>query len=516
MKENEETAAKILIVDDSHVNMNLLSDALEPQGYQIFWAPSGEDALEMVQRNRPDLILLDIVMPAGIDGFETCRKLKKEKSTADIPVIFVTAARDETESVVEGFRVGGVDYISQPVEKAELLVRVQNQLKIDRLTKALQKKNDELQQEIAKRKQAEKEREQAEDARQTADERLSLISKQEAERWGIDAFIGKSRTFARILKNISRLQATGTVSVLITGETGTGKELIARAIHFGGPRAKGPFIAVNCSAIAKELAEAELFGHVEGAFTGAIKSQKGKFECADGGTLFLDEIGEMPLDLQPKFLRVLEDGCVTPVRGTREKHVDVRILAATNTDLRAKIAEGSFRRDLYFRIAEFLVTVPPLRDRKEDIPLLAGHFLNRYATEMGIEKPALTQEALAILESYPFPEGNVRELRNIIIRALIKCDGAEILPKHLDFLQPDEAIDFRSENQTIEALINKVISEANGYSEAVEEFQRCLVEQTLKACDWNRHEAARRLKMDRSNLIKFIKRREIKVPRRDT
>ncbi|MCZ6676139.1 MAG: sigma-54 dependent transcriptional regulator, partial [Candidatus Poribacteria bacterium] len=310
------------------------------------------------------------------------------ESTADIPVIFITA-KNKTESLVEGFRIGGVDYITKPFEKEEVLIRVDTHLKINRLTKVflqtsieLAGANRALQQEIGRRKQAE-------DARQTADERLSLISQREAERWGIAGFVGKSQTIAKILKDISRLQTTGTVSVLITGESGTGKELIARAIHFGGPRAKRPFIPVNCSAVPRDLAESEFFGHIRGAFTGANTDRKGHFELADGGTLFLDEIGDMPLELQAKLLRVLEDGIVTPVGGTRSKQVDVRILAATNTDLEAKIAEGLFRSDLYFRLAEFPVPIPPLRERPEDIPLLAEHFLHLFSTEMELEKPML-------------------------------------------------------------------------------------------------------------------------------
>jgi len=429
---------EILIVDDIPANLRVLSDALEPEDYRIIAAPSGEVALQIVERTLPDLIILDIVMP-GLDGYETCRQLKKNKLTRNIPVIFVTA-KGETEDIVEGFQIGGADYITRPFEKEEVLARVKNHLEISRLTnelrettEALLEKNRKLEQEMARREQAEKERDEARDARNKSDERLSLISEQEAKRWGIESFIGKSKTIGGILDSIRQLHHTDMTNVLITGESGTGKELIARSIHFGGTRAEAPFIPVNCSAIPAELAESELFGHVKGAFSGAIFARRGCFEIADGGTLFLDEIGDMPGALQTKLLRVLEDGCFMPVGATHERHVDVRILSATNSDLETKIAEGAFRSDLYFRLAGFRVDIPPLREHPEDIPLLTDHFLGLFAADMGTQKPVLGQEALTALISYSFP-GNVRELKNIMEHALIESSGSIIQPKHLHFL----------------------------------------------------------------------------------
>jgi len=440
--------AQVLIVDDTSANLKLLRDSLEPEDYEIMVAANGKMALRIATANLPDIILLDIVMPE-MNGYEVCRRLKENKSTANIPVIFVTV-KDEKNSIIEGLSVGGVDYITKPFEKEEVLLRVKNHLEINRLTTMLLQKNKDLEartedltranqqlrQEITRREKAEAAQEQAEYALQKADEQLSFISQQEAARWGIDAFIGKSPTIKKILSDVRKLQNAETTSVLITGESGTGKELIARAIHFGSSRSKGPFIPVNCSAIPGELAESSLFGHVRGAFTGATKSHKGYFELADGGTLFLDEIGDMPLQLQPKLLRVLEDGCVVPVGDTREKLVDVRILAATNQNLRAKIVEKAFREDLYFRLARFPVTVPPLRERKEDIPLLTQHFLKIFAEEMCLEQTVLTPEALSALKSYHFP-GNVRELKNIIENALIKNNGSEIKPEYLSFIEDD-------------------------------------------------------------------------------
>jgi len=473
--------AEILIVDDIPANLNILRQALEPEGYEIIAAASGEVALKIAARTQPDVILLDIIMPK-MDGFETCRRLKADPSTADIPVIFITA-KDETESLVEGFRVGGVDYITKPFESEEVLVRVQTHLKIHQLTQELLHKNRELQQEISRR-------ERAEEARNQANEQLSRISQREAEHWGIQGFIGKSQTIAKILDDVNRLQTTGTVGVLITGESGTGKELIARAIHFGGPRAKRPFIPVNCSAVPKDLAESEFFGHVKGAFTGATAERKGHFELADGGTLFLDEVGDMPLDTQAKHLRVLEDGCVTPVGGTRAKQVDVRVLAATNTDLEAKIAEGTFRRDLYFRLTQFRVVVPPLRQRREDIPLLAEHFLKLFAAEMGMEKPTLSGEALAALEAYHFP-GNVRELKHIIEGALIRSGGSEIQPKHLHFLP---AITFLKDESSLEIPLN------------LQQAEVFLIKRALTQAGGNISEAARLLGITRPTLYSKLAR----------
>ncbi|MBI1922979.1 sigma-54-dependent Fis family transcriptional regulator [Candidatus Poribacteria bacterium] len=340
----------------------------------------------------------------------------------------------DTESRVNGFRAGGVDYLLKPIEIEELLIRVETHLKLNRLMKALSQKNaaltsanEQLRQEIARRKQAEIARDQADAVLQTT---LSLISQDEAERWGIAGCIGRSQAMAEVIKNIRQLQKAVNLKVLITGETGTGKGMIARAIHFGGPRAKGPFEPINCAAIPDELAESELFGHVKGAFTGATESRKGKFELANGGTIFLDEIGDLSPRIQAKILRVLQEGEVELVGGSRRIKVDVRVIAATNKELDAEMKARNFRADLYYRLAEFQITVPPLRERKEDIPLLANHFLKTFGAEMGREA-TLTPEVLSVLEAYPFP-GNVRQLQDIIKSALIKSEGSALIqPEHL-------------------------------------------------------------------------------------
>jgi len=416
--------SQIIIVDDIAANRTLLGQILEPAGYDVLLVPGGQEALGVAQRVRPSLILLDIMMP-GLDGFETCHQLKQHASTMDIPVIFITA-KDDSESIVKGLRVGGVDYITRPFNEAEVLARVENHLRTHKLTEQLQERNRQLQNEIAKR-------EQAEDQLARADDQLSIISEQEAQRWGIEGFVSRSPTISAILSDVRRLQQADKTAVLITGESGTGKELIARAIHFGGSRSQRPFIVVNCSAIPRELAESILFGHARGAFTGAHEAHKGYFERADGGILFLDEIGDMPLELQPKLLRVLEDGSFIPIGVTEVKQTDVRILSATNQDLQNRIAQREFRQDLYFRLAQFTVVVPPLRDRPEDIPLLVEHFMEMFAAEIGKKRPHMSGEALAELQNYSFP-GNVRELKNIIEHAFIRSGGASILPEHLHLL----------------------------------------------------------------------------------
>jgi DNA-binding NtrC family response regulator len=371
------------------------------------------------------LILLDVMLP-GVSGFETCRRLKQDAFTRDIPVIFLTA-REEPGNVVEGFRAGGVDYITKPFRTEEVLSRVHTHLTLHRRTEELRRKTEELEAEIARRHQAEA-------SFQQASQQLSLMSQREAERWGLAGLVGESPTLRRILADIHKLHRSGTrTNVLITGESGTGKELIARAVHYGGPRGQGPFLVAACSALPSELVESILLGHVKGAFTGASTDRKGYFELAHGGSLFLDEIADMPLSLQAKLLRVLETGIVTPVGSAEERPTDVQVIAATNAELPAFIELGKFRQDLYFRLARFTIEVPPLRERREDIPLLLDHFLRLLASEMGVPRPELSPQALDALRQYDYP-GNVRELKNLVERALIETAGARIELDHLHFV----------------------------------------------------------------------------------
>jgi DNA-binding NtrC family response regulator len=485
----------ILIVDDTPANLDLLVSTLEPLGYRMLIAQSGEIALAVAARSHPDLILMDVMLP-DIDGYETCRRLRANPSTMETPVLFISA-RNETGSLVEAFRAGALDYITKPIDAEEVVIRVETHLRVSRLARQLREKNTLLTETNEKLRGEIDRREKAENALKMADEKLSSLSAQEAERWGISAFVGNSPTVGKIIHDVRRLQNFSSVNVLITGESGTGKELVARAIHFGSPRTSGPFIAVNCVAIPADLAESILFGHIRGAFTGATMDRKGYFELADGGTLFLDEIGDMPAALQAKLLRVLEDGRITPLGGTREKKVDVRVVAATNANLQASIAAGTFRQDLYFRLAQFPVHLPPLRQRPEDIPLLATHFLNLFATEMGTAVPAIDPAALASLSRYAFP-GNVRELKNVIERAMIESGGGKVQPQHIYVSKMDSPLPMTA-SAPLEA--SEPIGDLPLNLEAAENL---LIKRALAETGGNIAEAARRLGINRTRIYRKL------------
>ena len=427
MTENTITTegARILIVDDVPANLRILSDALESQGYRIQAATDGETALQLVAAGAPELILLDVMMP-GMNGYETCRRIQQMPGMQHIPILFITAL-NETEDIVAGFTAGGIDYLTKPFSEAEVHARVATHLRIGRLTRALQERNAQLEKAIHDRKAAER-------ATNMMAKRLEIISEQDEDRWGYAGIIGQSPQFEAILKQVQLLQRAERTSALVTGESGVGKEMIARAIHHGGVRSKGPFIAMNCSAIPRELVESTLFGHLKGAFTGATSDKPGLFELAHQGTLFLDEIGEMPIDLQAKLLRVLETGAFTPIGATEEKKSDVRIIAATHVNFSERIEKGSFREDLYYRLARFVIEIPSLRERAEDIPLLAAHFAEYFSSELGFRHVVpVSTEAFESLKRHPFP-GNVRELKNIMERAVLESGGDHITPAHLHFL----------------------------------------------------------------------------------
>ncbi len=488
---------KILLVDDVAANLSVLTAALEPEGYEILVAPNGGVALKLAAKAHPDLILLDILMPE-LDGIETCRRLKLDAAAREIPVIFLTA-RNEMESVVEAFQVGGVDYITKPFRAEEVLTRVATHLRLNRLTRELQEKNRALETRTAELTAEVHRRRQAETALRQADDQLAAISDLEASRWNLAGMVGGSRQMQNVAGEIRRLHQFANTSVLIVGESGTGKELVARAIHFGSARARAPFVPVNCVAIPAELAESMLFGHVKGAFTGAVADRKGYFELAHGGTLFLDEIGDMPILLQVKLLRVLEDGCVTPVGAAEPRKVDVRVLAATNADLQARIASGGFRSDLYFRLARYTITTPPLRERMDDVPSIAGHFLRAFAAEMGRPAPALSREAAAALQAYDYP-GNVRELKNIIERALIESGGETIEAAHLRLAPASETPSpaaARERKSTVAALPLNL--------DAAEDE---LIQRALDETNGNIAEAARLLGVHRTRIYRKLAQKE--------
>jgi DNA-binding NtrC family response regulator len=455
--------ASILIVDDVPENLQVLFGILEPLGHEVRISSGGVEALKLAREYVPDLILLDVNMP-DINGFDVCRKLRQVKTTEDVPVIFLTA-RIEPEDVVEGFAAGGADYLVKPFNEDELKARVDTQLKLRSLVKELTDKNEALESEIAQRKALATERDNLAD-------RITLMTEEESRRWGLDGFVGQSKTLRTILEEVRKLQQAGSTSVLITGESGTGKELVARAIHFGSDRASQPFVPVNCSAVPHELADSLFFGHVKGAFTGADRDKQGYFEMAEGGTLFLDELGDMPLDLQAKLLRVLESRKVMRVGTATERNINVRILSATNADLESAVKEGRFRQDLYFRLAGYPVHVPPLRERKDDIPILTEHFLETLGEEIRVSSDiTLSDAALQALQSYPFP-GNIRELKSVIERALV-ASGGNIEPEHLHLTAPvgtpgasKTAINYEDLPLNIEkaelALIHRAIGQTAG------------------------------------------------------
>jgi DNA-binding NtrC family response regulator len=475
---------RILIADDTPASLSLLAGVLEPQGYEVLAASSGKDALKIAARARPDLIMLDVVMP-GHDGYAVCRMLKREPETQDTPVIFITS-KDDTASVLHGFRVGAVDYISKPFQAEEVVTRVATHLKLSRLTRDLQQRNAELEDEVRKRRDAEH-------ARDRANHRLSSIATREVQHWGLAGFVGESPHLRRILADIERLHHFGKTSVLITGESGTGKELVARAIHHHSPRSAGAFVPVNCVAVPGELAESLFFGHLKGAFTGATSDRKGYFELADGGTLFLDEIGDMPSALQAKLLRVLEDGEITPVGAAQSRHVDVRVLSATNAELQGKISCGGFRQDLYFRLARYVVETPPLRERMDDLPLLAAHFLDLFATEMGLTAPPLTPEAVTTLQAYSFP-GNVRELKNVMERALILSAGRPVRREHLQLPHETPRPPADSDGRSLAAPGDVPLN--------LEDAELILIQRALEQSDGNVAAAARLLNVNRSRIYR--------------
>lgn len=494
---NSLEGAKILVVDDIAENRELLTHTLEPEGCRISIAPNGEVALKVAQANPPELILLDLMMP-GIDGFEVCRPLAASEATQNIPVIFITANND-TNALLEGFQVGAVDFITKPFKAEEVLARTRTHLTNHRLTLEVLAKNCQLEQANTRLRNEVERRKKAETSLERADATLSLISEQEADRWGLDGFVGRSSAIQAVITEIRKLQHTDTTSVLIQGESGTGKELVARALHHSGLRNGKPFIVVNCAAIPSELAESLFFGHVKGAFSGATRNRQGYFEMADRGTLFLDEIGDMPLSLQAKLLRTLEDGSFLPVGADKERHVDVRLLAATNVDLRQKIQESKFREDLYYRIGGYELRLKSLRERAEDIELLAEHFLKRASQEANTLVPSLSNEAKQALLDYPYP-GNIRELKSIVERALIESGGERIEPFHLHLL---------NEQSMLAASIE---AEQEAASEALplnlEQAELAVVRKALIKANGNVSKAAILLGINRTKVYRILSRAE--------
>jgi DNA-binding NtrC family response regulator len=379
----------ILIVDDEAMNIDLLEQELGGAGYRTLAATSGEEAIASAAKAQPCLILLDAML-GGIDGYETCRRLKAAEATRAIPVIFLTALND-TFDKVRAFKAGAVDFVTKPFEPEELLARVGTH--------------------VALRREIEAHRQTRATARLLVDDLRGAI-------------VGESPAVRRMLEQVAQVAPTDS-TVLIQGETGTGKELVARAIHEASARRERPLVKVNCAALPRDLVESELFGHEKGAFTGALQQRRGRFELADGGTLFLDEVGELPLESQAKLLRVLQEHEFDRVGGTRTLRANVRVIAATNRGLQAQVAAGVFRADLFYRLAVFPIAVPPLRERRDDIPLLIRHFAARAARKLGHAIDRIAPQCLDEASAYDWP-GNIRELENAVERALILTGGAAL------------------------------------------------------------------------------------------
>jgi two-component system nitrogen regulation response regulator NtrX len=458
----------VLIIDDEASIRQSLEGALKDEGYRVRLASGGAAGVEALRGERADVVMLDIWMPDQ-DGLETLKQIKAE--WPDQTVIMMSG-HGTIETAVRSTKLGAFDFIEKPLSLERVLVLLQNALNVQDLARENQ----------ALRKQVRKHR--------------SLIGDTPA---------------VRHLQDIIRRVAPTTGSVLITGENGTGKELVAHSIHAQSPRYNRPFVEVNCAAIPEELIESELFGHEKGAFTGATQLRRGKFDLAHGGTLFLDEIGDMSMKTQAKVLRVIQEQKFERVGGSQTISVDVRIVAATNKDLKAEIQKGTFREDLFYRLNVIPFVVPPLRDRRDDIPLLAAHFMREFSATHGRRPRPVAEEALRALMAYSWP-GNVRELKNLIERIVILTteaeEGREITAASLLLHLKEDSQAFRTEGAVLEADGPAPDAGQGGPRNlrgARQEFEKDFILRTLKEQDWNISRTAAILGIERSHLHRKIK-----------
>ena len=451
--------ARILIADDERSIRVVLKKFLTSRGHEVLEAENGREALEILKKEPVDLVFLDLKMPK-LSGLEVLKKVK------DIPVVVLTAY-GTMDYTVKAIELGAADYITKPFSFEE----------ISEILKKLLTKREES-------------------------------GKEEKSESGI---VGSSKVMQEVFKTVAKV-AKSSITVLITGESGTGKEVIARAIHNYSDRKEKPFVAVNCAALPANLLEAELFGYEKGAFTGAVSSKKGLFEQANGGTIFLDEIGELPLPLQAKLLRVLQEKEVRPIGSERSKKVDVRVIAATNRNLEEEVKKETFREDLYFRLNIVKIELPPLRERKEDIVPLAHHFIKRFSEEFKLPPKELSADAVEFLLSYHFP-GNVRELENMILRAMVLSPSNLITAEDLKRQAYQEA-------PTLESLIREFVlkvfsveqkEENNLYEIVVKAAERAVISEVLKRCNFNQVKAAKVLGIHRNTLRRKIKELEIEL-----
>ncbi|MDF1580797.1 MAG: sigma-54 dependent transcriptional regulator [Desulfuromonadales bacterium] len=445
----------ILIIDDEETIRESLIGILSDEGFRTSVAQNGEEGLERVKEESPDLVLLDIWMP-GIDGIETLRKIKEDRPEQ---MVIMMSGHGTIETAVKATKYGAYDFIEKPLSLEKVLLSIRNALQIGKLVS----ENRNLKEKIARENE----------------------------------MIGSSQSIIQLKEQLALL-APSSGWVLITGENGTGKELVARSIHAQSSRAQKPFVEVNCAAIPEELIESELFGHEKGAFTGATAMRKGKFDLAHEGTLFLDEIADMSLKTQAKVLRILQERKFERVGGTRTIEVDVRVIAATNKDLVEAINNGSFREDLYYRLNVVPVTVPPLRKRKDDIPALAKHFIEYFCSKESRRIKTLHPEVINALTVYNWP-GNVRELKNMIERLVIMTPGDEIMPEHL----PSPLGIGHSTNELPNAALS-LIPELT-FKDAKDYFEKAYLMKKLEENDWNISRTAEKIGLERSNLHRKIK-----------
>ena len=450
------TRSTILLIDDDDSLRRVNEYHLTEAGFRVLTAADGEEGLRLYALETPQVVITDIQMP-GISGYEVLQQIRAGDGQA---LVIVITAYGTVEKAVEAMKLGAFDYLTKPFSRDQLRLTVERALAFRGLTEENVRLRAELSQQI-----------------------------------DFSRLVGISEPMQQVFEVVRRVAATE-ATVLITGESGTGKELIARAIHTGSERREGPFIPVNCAAIPAELLESELFGHLKGAFTGAVKERKGKFELADGGTLFLDEVGELPLELQPKLLRALQEREIEPVGGA-PRRIDVRVVTATNRDLETEMEEGGFREDLYYRLAVIPVHLPALRERRDDIPLLVRHFLGKHGTR---EEVQISDRALAVLADYDWP-GNVRELENAVERMLILRRGKVIeevdLPPRIR----------RQETGGRSRILNLP---DEGYS--LEELEKEAVIEALRRSAWNQTRAAAFLRIPRHTLIYRMEKYDIHRP----
>lgn len=454
---------KILIVDDEDLIRWSLEQRLKEEGYFVNAVATGKQTFKALKNEEYDLILLDLRLPDA-NGIDILKEVSEKYSNT---LTILMTAYSSVDSAVKALKLGAYDYVNKPFEIDEMVMTIQKALETTRLRREVSHYRDEY-----------------------------------LKKFGLSAIIGRTPAMQEIFKLIRKISQSETTTVLLEGESGTGKDLIAKAIHYQSPRANKPFMNISCTALPETLLESELMGYVKGAFTDAKTDKKGLFEMADGGTVFLDEIGDMPLALQAKLLRFLEERTFRRVGGTKDIKVSVRIIAATNKDLAAEVEKGNFRSDLYYRLKVIPITVPPLRERKEDIPLLIHHFINEFNAEFKKKIKGVSDEAMQAMTTYSWP-GNIRELKNVIERAMLLGTGNIITLEDL----PVELRSLGGNAQYWNDEAFKLPTEGID----LKEMEKSLVLQALRRCGGNKSKAAKLLKLTRDQMRYRIRKYRLKV-----